>query len=632
MVRSRGNSVIDGLAMVAYSSAPLGARAIIDNSAVRVIVYGVAGIAVIAVSAWLRMSRLDLVVFNTDDAGVLRLAEDWVRLGRMPLVGIHSSVGVPLAPWFVYLVAPAVVMSRDPSVASGLIGLINVAGVAGVVATGWRFLSPIGGLASGLMLATHPWAVFYSRRLWPNDALSPCAVLLCFALEQGVIARRTGWAVAALPILAIGVQIHFSFAVLAPLVVAPLVILAITHQWRALLASVALALLTAVPYLIHLLNTDWVDLQVVRALATKPAEFSADGPAYVMSWATTWDTWYLAWVHLDRLLPGRVAAVAANLQTGLVALGAGVTLLVALGVGSSSAIGRVRSTGLLLWLLLPAALTIRHTLPIGDQYFPFVAPAAALLVGVGVHWLALRAGTAARAVLGLALASLILVAAIHVVMVVHLLDYVTVQYNDTYGLPLAASEVVAADLGSFGTDAQVAAVEYAGPEGGAMAYLVRPFFPGVELSGVGQVGLGARSSTDRASGAIPVLGSIQHPELRYADGVRIAAAVTSDRWTPGKRIRFAVVWTAADAALPADRGVTWEVAAYDSDGVRLAEQLGMSHRSAEFGPAETVLSVFSLETESGAPTVPLRIGLRRVDVSAEVTPDEWRSTAIEPTT
>ena len=106
-----------------------------------------------------------------------------------------------------------------------------------------------------------------------------------------------------LPILAIACQVHFAFVLLAPLMLVPIGYLIRERDWRALSASVALAAITTIPYLVHLVQTDWLDVRILRDLTGSAAQFDASGPALVMSWATSWDTWYLEFVHLDRLCP-----------------------------------------------------------------------------------------------------------------------------------------------------------------------------------------------------------------------------------------------------------------------------------------------------------------------------------------
>src|SRR5690242_7301870 len=121
----------------------MAASAVLDDrevrtSSTRSTRYWVAVIGILALTILLRFWRLDLIQFKDDQATLLRLAEDIVRLGRVPLAGMTSSLGVPVAPTFEYLLAPIVAINRDPRVATAAIGLMNVAGVAGTILFGWR--------------------------------------------------------------------------------------------------------------------------------------------------------------------------------------------------------------------------------------------------------------------------------------------------------------------------------------------------------------------------------------------------------------------------------------------------------------------------------------------------------------
>src|SRR5438105_4592592 len=102
--------------------------------------------------------------FKTDNGFAMRLAEDWVRLGVVPLVGIPASPWLPNPLWFIYFLAPIVAFSRGPTNSAAAVGLVNVAGLLGVLVLARRFFSPLAALAAGLFLATDPWAVVYSRR------------------------------------------------------------------------------------------------------------------------------------------------------------------------------------------------------------------------------------------------------------------------------------------------------------------------------------------------------------------------------------------------------------------------------------------------------------------------------------
>src|SRR5438132_12342312 len=125
-----------------------------------------AAFAILVVAAGLRLWRLDLTPFGTDEAALTRLAEDIVRLGRIPLSGPLTSIGIPSAPHFIYTLAPMEAISRDPSVVAGFIAFLNVAAVFGTWWLGARWFGPPAGLIAALLFATSPWAISARRWIW----------------------------------------------------------------------------------------------------------------------------------------------------------------------------------------------------------------------------------------------------------------------------------------------------------------------------------------------------------------------------------------------------------------------------------------------------------------------------------
>ena len=132
-----------------------------------------ATVLVLVLAAGLRLGRLDLIEFGTDESLWSRLAEDLVRLGRLPLVGPRSSQNVFAPPHFIYFLAPIVAVSRDPAVATAVIATVNVAAVGGAVWLGWRAFGPLAGLVAGGLYAVSPSAIFFSRKIWQPDLVAP---------------------------------------------------------------------------------------------------------------------------------------------------------------------------------------------------------------------------------------------------------------------------------------------------------------------------------------------------------------------------------------------------------------------------------------------------------------------------
>lgn len=599
------------------------------RSQTKVALYAATLLLILILAGWLRLQRLDLVEFKNDEALALLHAEDLVQLGRIPLTGLVTSVGMQSPPTFLYLLAPVVAISRDPVVATAAIGLVNVAGVAGVALLGARALSPVAGLAAGLVLATNPWAVVYSRKVWEQDVLAPWAVLLFFALDRSVVAGRPIWAAASIPIFAVGIQIHYSFFLLAPFVLPPLGMLIAGRRWTHLLVGASIAVATTSPYLIHLLQTDWGDVRTALAAAQLPAEVDGSGPAFVQGMIGTWENGNLIDIRLESVMSSRLVTLAAGLQAALVALGivgaiAGVLAL----SGTALRTRRLRSGGLLLWLMVPPVLTIRHGVPLYEHYFLFVLPAGALLCAAGVQWLIeQRAARWTRPALAIVIGSMLIAAAVHAAMVTRFLDSLSMQVHLGYDAPVGLTRRVAEQLSAFAlrAGARSASVELKTRDSVAVAYFIRPTFPNVEVINLGEVGAGERVANLEWSPVTPAPSSAELPaipdllpgpaDLVFQDGVRVLASAALSGWVPGENAGLAIVWAAPDAASNSTpTKVTFEVALYGPDHVPVGRGVGLTHQALDRG---LVCSWFSFPTETDAPIGDYTFMLGRLDAIGE---------------
>src|SRR5258708_5288335 len=70
----------------------------------------------LVLAATARLGWPDLIEFKNDEAWTLSVASSIARDHAHPLVGIGSSLGVPNAAFFVYLMAIPEIVTRDPAV------------------------------------------------------------------------------------------------------------------------------------------------------------------------------------------------------------------------------------------------------------------------------------------------------------------------------------------------------------------------------------------------------------------------------------------------------------------------------------------------------------------------------------
>jgi hypothetical protein len=620
----------------------------LETTSSTVRLYWVAAIAILALAAFLRLWRLDLVQFKDDQATLLRLAEDLVRLGRVPLAGMTSSIGVPLPGTFEYVLAPFVAVSRDPRVATGAIALANVAAVAGTMVFGWRRFSPLTGLLAGLVYAANPWAVFFSRKVWSNDVLAPMAVVLLFCLDNAVVGKRAWWGAAAFPVFALGVAFHPSFALLAPLLVALGVVLVRRRQFTHVAIGLGLAALLAVPYLIYNLQTQWSYLGALQSALTLPSRIDREGPGDVIGLIGGWDNWYVEGLHLEYLLSGRIASAPGRIETLFLALGGIAALMLVFRARSVDHSTRVRAAGLLSWVLVPMLLTIRHSVPLYDYYFLFILPAGALLIGLGIHTLAnlVPSRRAGRLLVGAALAAIVGVASIQSVLVLRQLGYLADNYVPYYGLSLRAAEQLTGELLQLAdrNGGQQLSVEVDDTANDvSIGYLARPYVPEVQVvarrRGPWNVDFdlpGASGGAPYALSATPLLVPPQTLGVSYADGVKVLSASTMRTVDPGESVGVALIWTVDQpSAAPLTNRLLWQMSLYNASNDEVGRQAGLPHDWGELSPGKVVVSWITVPTARETAEGAYQVRLSRLDpvtrqpVAANGAGGEWDSGKVE---
>jgi hypothetical protein len=605
--------------------------------------YWLAAIGVLALSLFLRLWRLDLVEFKDDQAALLRMAEDMARLGRIPLAGMTSSIGIPLAPSFEYLLAPIVAVSRDPRVATAAIGLANAAAVAGTLVLGWRWFSPLTGLVAGLVFATNPWAVTYSRKVWSNDVLAPTAVLLMFCLDKAVIGEQVGWGIAAFPLFAIGVEFHPSFALLAPLIVVLAVMLVRRGQLMHMALGLGLAGLTAVPYVIYTIQTH---ARYLDGLASSEApRMDGAGPGDVVGLIGGWRNWNLEGVDINVLLPWRLATLPGAIGTLLLAIG--IVAALVLVFRCKRAEHRLRAAGLLLWVLLPMLLTVRHSIPLYGYYFLFVLPAGALLIGLGVQMLGnvSRVRRAGRVLMGAGLAATLGMASIHSAIVLRQLGYLDDAYVPYYGPPLEAAEQTTHELIGLVNQngGRELSVEIDDVNDVSIGYLARAYVPEVQVverrRGPWDVDFDLPNHSDNPPYGLddpPHLTPPESLDVSYADGVRVISASTTREVAPGESLGLALTWTVDHPSPePLTRRLVWEMSLYDPSAREVRRVAGLPHDWAQLDAGEVVVSWIPVATSPEAAEGVYQVHVNRLDprsrkpvapIAAEA---EWGSGSVE---
>src|SRR5262249_27184180 len=150
--------------------------------------YALALVLIVVLAAYLRLDRLDLTEFRLDESNAGIIAARFVDSGRPPLTGIGTSVaGLENGPLLVYLVAlPVALFGRDGAAVAALIALLNVGALVVMTRFVERAYGRWAALLAAATMAVGTWAVYFSRKIWPNDPMPLFSALLALALFDAV--------------------------------------------------------------------------------------------------------------------------------------------------------------------------------------------------------------------------------------------------------------------------------------------------------------------------------------------------------------------------------------------------------------------------------------------------------------
>lgn len=352
-------------------------------------------LAILLLAAALRMTRLGLAEFKSDEAGIAREALALVREGQFPVVGPSSSQGPAHPPLQIYLLALPFTVTQDPRLAVGVVALIHCAAVGMTYVLGARFFHRRVGLIAAFLFAVNPWAIYYARKIWTQNW--PLATTLFFFCLLSLVVEKRPWALAGAG-LALVALVGTHLGGLAFLVVLVFVLLLFPSrvQRRPLLIGALVLLLFALPYLYHDATHGWSNLRGFLDLG--------GGQVHVDLQAARFAAWLSSGYHYQDLTAARHEQFLQNLPNlrwldvvEMALLGAGLITLIAR-LAHHARGGRERwrqSAGrdaiLLLWLLVPVALQTRHTQPVYPHYFILLYPVQHLIIASllsdGLNWL-----------------------------------------------------------------------------------------------------------------------------------------------------------------------------------------------------------------------------------------------------
>jgi hypothetical protein len=390
--------------------------------------------------------------YKLDESTAVLSALDALHHHALPIQGQGSSVaGAAQGPLLYDLVAVILAVQPNPRLVVVVIGLINALAVGlTYVACCDRFGRRVA-MLSAILFATAPWAIVFSRKIWPNDLLAPAAVVALWGLLRATNPKtavpglgRTWVALAALVSLNFGAWPEAMVPALATIV------LPRTRQGRAGIWS----LLGFSVFVVSLIPR----LTDIRAIVA--AVLARQGGAPAINLSPFGYIVQLAGTDAFQILAGPSTAFDDGQAIPSIGLGLQVLLLIGAATTSvrlvSAAIGRATrrlDDGLiLLWWLAPAVVSVAPgSIEVYIHHFVGTFPTQFVLIALGitriesgVHWLVhlARGPTRRLAMLPVAIGSTtaVVAAAIQLTFFAGFLHFVATHPSDTFfGTPLSVS-------------------------------------------------------------------------------------------------------------------------------------------------------------------------------------------------
>ncbi len=611
--------------------------------------------SIVLLAAVLRFQRIDYAEFVWDQAHLSMKAVDMLRGGQIAWAGVRSSTGIDAFMAFTWLLTIPYAITLDPLFATIFIAALNVASVAAGYFLTRRWFGSTAALASSLLYAVGPWAVEYSRKVWPMEPM-PLFAIAYAATGWLAFVRSRRWALIAHALLAAWIaQLHFS----------GLPVILISGIWalvfckhidgRVLVVAAVLAALTFAPYLIVDAQQDWFNLKGFQALSALSA--SVDFESTRATWRISTGADFASLAGPD--LAPELEAASPNARflfplegvlivSGLFTAAWLVVRRRGRGFDDRSAAAFMTAT----WLIVPVLFQARHVWGVTPTYFTLTYPAQFMLIGL----LVAEAGRIGRrwqfALLGLVGA----VAIAQVVEVISVYNFITERHTPNgFGTPvtfirqlgetarrlsdeLGGAEIIVladgADPRSDEFPRTANLLFYGRPHRSADVYstLVLPPHPAIYVAptgrGSGELLLESltpelfdlRVRTRKGGGpyrfyrwdgdvGMPPMQPLDAPPA-WSNGVTLIGTFVDGEARAGKTLRWALVWRVGDDTATS-QAYHWFNHLLDADGRMVAQSDGPAYLPFFWQAGDTIVSWFdlSLPTDIAPGKYAMRVGM-----------------------
>lgn len=213
-------------------------------------------ILIIIIASVFRIFYLDLIEFKFDEAYNVYQLNQFKLTHVLSFHSGLSSSGMHNFPLLHYLLIFLGIFSQDPQYLTFLIALINVILVGLFYIFVRKFYGNIVAVSSALLLASSPWAILYSRKIWHPDLILLFLLPAFYFLHKLTIPNNIKRSSLLLFLfLTLLFQQHFSgfyFLILTPFILA---ICKIKFSFKYAFIGLVLGLIPALPYISYNLSS-----------------------------------------------------------------------------------------------------------------------------------------------------------------------------------------------------------------------------------------------------------------------------------------------------------------------------------------------------------------------------------------
>ena len=184
-------------------------------------------ILIIAVGAYLRLWRIsEYMTFLGDEGRDVLIVRKMITEGDITFLGPTASVGgFFLGPIYYYFMTPFLwLWNFNPVGPAIMVALFGIATIYLVYKTGSEFFNRNTGLFAASLYALSPLVIAHSRSSWNPNIVPFFSLLLIYSLWKGVILKNKSWFVITGICLGVGLQLHYLFIFLIPVVIAYLLL------------------------------------------------------------------------------------------------------------------------------------------------------------------------------------------------------------------------------------------------------------------------------------------------------------------------------------------------------------------------------------------------------------------------